>query len=282
MSTDAPNRADALDRSDEPDNEAPMPSPVEELTDPHTDPLTGPATGALVEVGEQVLHREAERVEQENPEVAVPPQLSGRALLRKGFARWAVMGGIRWLYRRWTRVAVHVFPEGSRRAAVAQTLGVPLPDQLNLSWITPSLAVGGRIHRDDIARLARSGVTSVVDTRSEDRDEEGALAAHSIAWLYLPTPDTHPLSVEDLVRGATWINEQIGEERRVLVHCEHGVGRSVLLAAASLVAAGMGAHEAIDLIKRRRWQAAPNHRQMKRLQEFEQLTHGAPTGAESA
>jgi protein-tyrosine phosphatase len=238
--------------------------------------LTGPATGSLVAEGERVLHAEAERLEQTTEDApAVPPQLSGKGFLRKGYARWAIMGGIRWLYRRWTRVAAHAFPEGSRRAALAQTVGVPLPDQLNLSWITLSLAVGGRIHPEDIVRLAKAGVTSVVDTRAEDRDDEGALAEHGINWLYLPTPDTHPLEVEDLVRGATWINEQIGAGRRVLVHCEHGVGRSVLLAAASLVAAGMGAHEAIDLIKRRRWQAAPNHRQMKRLQEFEQLTHGA-------
>jgi len=67
----------------------------------------------------------------------------------------------------------------------------------------------------------------------------------------------------------------------VLVHCEHGVGRSVLLTAAALVAGGMSAHNAIDLVQRKRWQAAPNHRQMRRLQEFERAVHLAqlPTGA---
>jgi len=113
-----------------------------------------------------------------------------------------------------------------------------------------------------------------VDTRSEHQDDEAALAAHGIALLHLPTRDTHPLTLDELRRGAAWVNEQIADDRRVLIHCEHGVGRSVLLAAAALVASGMNAHEAISLIKRKRWQAAPNHRQMRRLQEFERVAHG--------
>ena len=54
-----------------------------------------------------------------------------------------------------------------------------------------------------------------------------------------------------------------------------------MLTAAALVASGMSAHDAIDLVQRKRWQAAPNHRQMRRLQEFERAVHLAqlPTRA---
>lgn len=200
---------------------------------------------------------------------AVPPVLSGRSMLRRGFARWLVLGGVRVLYRWWTRIAVRLFPEDSRRAELAERMGIPLPDRLNMSWVTPNLAVGGRILPQDMPRLAKAGVTAVVDTRSEHQDDEAVLAANGLQLLYLPTPDTFPLSVEQLRRGADWINAQITQGHRVLVHCEHGVGRSVLLTAAALVEQGMGAHEAIALVQRRRWQAAPNHRQMRRLQEFE-------------
>jgi hypothetical protein len=263
MSTDAPNRPEERDRGED----------VSQSAGRGVGQDTRSADPALV-AGERVLHGEAEREERTTPdEPALPPQLSGAAFLRRGFARWLFMGAVRLLYRAWTRIAVRLFPEGSRRASLALALGIPLPDQLNMSWITPHLAVGGRVHGVDIGRLAGSGVTCVVDTRSEDRDEEAALAAHGIELLYLPTPDTRPLALGDLERGAVWINEQIGAGRRVLVHCEHGVGRSVLLAAAALVASGLGAHEAINLIKRRRWQAAPNHRQMRRLQEFERTIH---------
>ncbi|MBO0796643.1 MAG: dual specificity protein phosphatase family protein, partial [Ktedonobacteraceae bacterium] len=63
--------------------------------------------------------------------------------------------------------------------------------------------------------------------------------------------------------------ESIKAGGRVLIHCEHGVGRSVLLTCASLVHGGMPASEALDLVMRKRWQAAPNHRQVARLREFE-------------
>jgi protein tyrosine phosphatase (PTP) superfamily phosphohydrolase (DUF442 family) len=261
MSTDAPDAANAPDRP--PDPSAPSERPTAAASG------SGSASG-----GETSLYAEAEREEATTPdEPAVPPRLSGAGFLRRGFARWLLMGLVRLIFRLWTRIAARLFPEGSRRAALAAGLGIPLPDQLNLSWITPHLAVGGRIRTGDIARLAATGVTRVVDTRAEHKDDEQALAKEGIELLYLPTPDTYPLGLEELERGATWIDVQVGAGHKVLVHCEHGVGRSVLLAAAALVESGLSAHEAIDLIKRRRWQAAPNHRQMKRLQEFERLVH---------
>ena len=205
-----------------------------------------------------------------------PPPVSGRSFLRKTFARWLVMGGVRVLYRAWTRVATRVFPEDSRQADVATRLGVPLPDRLNMSWITPQLAVGGRVLPEDLHRLAAAGVTRVVDTRSEHQDDALSMAAEGIELLYLPAPDTFPLSVDQLSQGAAWVNQQISQGQRVLIHCEHGVGRSVLLTAAALVASGMSAHQAMELIQAKRWQAAPNHRQMLRLQEFEQVERSLP------
>lgn len=195
--------------------------------------------------------------------------LSGGALLRKGFVRWLFSGFARVAYRGWTRVAARLFPEESPQARVAARVGIPLPDSLNMSWITPQLAVGGRIHPDDIHRLATIGITRVVDTRSEYRDDEHALAVHGIQLLHLPTPDTYPLTIEQLRDGTDWVTRQIEAGEKVLIHCEHGVGRSVLLTAAALVAGGMSADDAMALVQRGRWQAAPNHRQMLRLQEFE-------------
>ena len=186
------------------------------------------------------------------------------------------MGGLRVLYRAWTRIAVRVFPEDTGRAAIAEKLGIPLPDRLNMSWITSELAVGGRVLPQDIHRLAASGVTRVVDTRSEYQDDAESMAREGIELLYLPAPDTYPLTVDQLRKGASWVSQQIKSGQRVLIHCEHGVGRSVLLAASSLVAMGMSPHQALQLIQSKRWQAAPNHRQMLRLQEFAQSIESAP------
>jgi hypothetical protein len=190
-------------------------------------------------------------------------------MYRQPIARRFGLGAIRLGYREWTQVAAHLFPEGSQQAALMERLGIPLPDRLDFSWITPTLAVGGRIHAKDIPRLVHANITRVVDVRAEYRDDEAALQQHGITLLHLPTPDTYPLSLDDLRHGAAWINQQREAGQRVLVHCEHGVGRSVLLAAAALVCTGSTAHEAFSLIERKRWQASPNHRQVLRLSEFE-------------
>jgi protein tyrosine phosphatase (PTP) superfamily phosphohydrolase (DUF442 family) len=197
--------------------------------------------------------------------VVTPPRV------RFSFLHWSTTGVIRVIYRTWTRVAVALFPEDSVGEHFAQALHIPLPDKLNMSWVNTHLAVGGRVRLEDIKALSVVGVTHVVDTRSEYCDDEQALRAEGIKLLYLPTPDTHPLTVDQLLQGAAWTQERIQQGGHVLIHCEHGVGRSVLLTCAVLVYGGMSAHEALALVQRKRWQAAPNHKQVARLEEFERI-----------
>jgi protein tyrosine phosphatase (PTP) superfamily phosphohydrolase (DUF442 family) len=189
--------------------------------------------------------------------------------VRFSVLHWASTGVVRILYRLWTRIAARLFPENSPSERIAQALHIPLPAKLNMSWVTNHLAVGGRIRPEDIRSLRLLGITHVIDTRSEYCDDKQALAQEQIELLHLPTRDTFPLTVEQLIQGAEWVQQRMQNGARVLIHCEHGVGRSVLLTCAVLVAGGMHAQDALQLIQRKRWQAAPNHRQISRLKEFE-------------
>ena len=184
-------------------------------------------------------------------------------------ARWFFTGIVRVAYRQWTRMAVRLFPEESKSERIARAIHIPLPDRLNMSWVTKHLAVGGRVRPADIPTLALTGITHVVDTRSEYCDDARAMAQEHIELLHLPTPDTYPLSVDQLRQGAAWVHERIEKGGRVLIHCEHGVGRSVLLTSAVLVYDGMNAQDALTLVQEKRWQASPNYRQVARLREFE-------------
>ena len=161
--------------------------------------------------------------------------------------RWFFTGIVRVAYRGWTRVAAHLFPENSRAEHVAEALHIPLPDKLNMSWVTPNLAVGGRIRSEDIPALARE----------------------HIQLYYLPVRDTYPLSQEQMMEGAQWATAAIEKGGRVLIHCEHGVGRSVQLTCATLIYEGMHAQDAVQLVQQKRWQASPNHRQIVQLRAFE-------------
>ncbi len=183
--------------------------------------------------------------------------------------RWFFMGIERVLYRGWTRIAAQLFPEDSKSERIALALHIPLPDKLNMSWVSDHLAVGGRVHPEDIKAVAKAGITHIVDTRSEHRDDAQALAKEHIELLYLPTDDSRPFTIEQMMQGAQWVNEHMDQGGRVLIHCEHGVGRSVLLTCAVLVYGGMHAQHALHLVQQKRWQAAPNHSQVRRLREFE-------------
>jgi protein-tyrosine phosphatase len=55
-----------------------------------------------------------------------------------------------------------------------------------------------------------------------------------------------------------------------LIHCAHGIGRSVLLACAVLVTRGKTAHQALYEVKKYRLQANLSPLQRLRLDEFEE------------
>jgi protein-tyrosine phosphatase len=217
-----------------------------------------------------------------DPSVTPPPSGTPETVAVEGQharfsgARWFFTGIVRLSYRLWTRIAAHLFPEDSPAERIALGLHIPLPDKLNMSWVTREMAVGGRVRGEDIPALARAGVTHVVDTRSEYSDDQRALAREKIELLHLPTPDTYPLTIEQLREGAAWVQERIEQGGRVLIHCEHGVGRSVLMTCAVLVYGGMSSHDALALVEEKRWQAAPNHRQVARLREFEEALGAIP------
>jgi protein-tyrosine phosphatase len=212
-----------------------------------------------------------------NPEVTPPPADTPETLpierphVHFSGAHWFFTGIIRLSYRGWTRVAAFLFPEDSKAEHIAQVLHIPLPDKLNMTWITTQLAVGGRVRLEDIKALAAAGVTHVVDTRSEHCDDAEALAKEHIELLHLPTDDTRPLTIEQMLQGSQWVQERMAKGGRVLIHCEHGVGRSVQLTCAVLIYDGMHAQDALQLVQQKRWQAAPNHRQVRRLREFESM-----------
>ncbi len=177
---------------------------------------------------------------------------------------------LRILILTWARFMTWLFPSHSKRQKLAVRMRLPMPNPLNLSWITSTLAVGGQFSSNNIPALVALQVGSVVDVRLEDKDDEDLLRQNGIDLLYLPTPDVHPLSLEDLRKGSEWINNRLQMGQKVLVHCKHGVGRSVLLTGAALVDQGLTAKEAFTLIAEKRWQAAPNESQIYRLMEYEQ------------
>jgi protein tyrosine phosphatase (PTP) superfamily phosphohydrolase (DUF442 family) len=145
---------------------------------------------------------------------------------------------------------------------------------LNLSRITDQLVIGGAISPRSYGRLKAMGITAVIDLREEAKDDEEALRRLGIELLYLPATDRFAASQDQLRTGVEWAVKRIDAGGQVYAHCKHGVGRGPLMGLAILVARGETTSSALRLLRSKRWQAAPNDRQLAALLEFEQLWTG--------
>jgi protein-tyrosine phosphatase len=129
---------------------------------------------------------------------------------------------------------------------------------VDLSWLTPELAIGGAFAPDDVESLVREHqIGAVIDLRAEARDDGRALADHGIALLHLPTRDLAAITQPMLAVGIAFAAFHLDARARVLIHCQHGIGRSPLLALCVLVARGLGPLAALELAKQRRACVSP-------------------------
>jgi protein-tyrosine phosphatase len=133
------------------------------------------------------------------------------------------------------------------------------PSRPNFDWITDELAVGGCFDPKQTESLAREhGIRAVVDLRNEDVDDVLLLRRHGIALLHLPTEDMCGVDAAHLDEGVRFASSRLDRGERVLVHCQHGIGRSAVLALCVLVQRGHEPLRALSLMKDRRDRVSPS------------------------
>lgn len=149
---------------------------------------------------------------------------------------------------------------------VSRAEGSWTPD---LHWLTDLLAVGACFPMEHAETLAREhGIGAIIDLREEDRDEEEQLRSAGIDFLHLPTPDLEPASVDKLDAGVRFAREHMARRNKVLIHCQHGIGRSALLSLCVLVEEGWEPLEALSHAKEVREVVSPSHSQYQGWAEW--------------
>lgn len=134
----------------------------------------------------------------------------------------------------------------------------------DISWLSDGLAVGGCFPTDQVEALAKDhGIGAVIDLREEDRDDEERLRAAGIDFLHLPTPDLEPSTVARLERGVQFASDHLSRGNKVLIHCQHGIGRSALLSLCVLVDQGMEPLDALAHAKDVREAVSPSEAQYR-------------------
>ena len=109
----------------------------------------------------------------------------------------------------------------------------------DFDWLLDDVAVGGPLPEPDACGAARRrGFGAVIDVRSEAADRSAAFTAAGLAFLHLPTVDLGAVSAPMLDVGVGFARSAAASGRRLLIHCQHGIGRSALVALCVLVDRG--------------------------------------------
>jgi protein-tyrosine phosphatase len=142
--------------------------------------------------------------------------------------------------------------------------------QLKKSMITPELYLGGQYNLTGYKKLKKLGITGIVNMRlhSIHTDIKGITDMHV---LHLPTPDRTAPTLADLKKGVAFMQKEIENGGKVYVHCKWGEGRGPSMAIAYLLSTGLTLDDALALIKKVRTFISPNHMQLKRLKELENV-----------
>lgn len=135
-----------------------------------------------------------------------------------------------------------------------------------LTHITQYIFLGGQISLGGWHVLQRWGVQALVNMRVEWDDRKSGIETPYYLWL--PTIDGTPPTVEQLARGAKFIHEQTLAARPIYVHCAAGLGRSPTQVIAYMMTRGLPSDDAIEFLVKRRPFISLSPKQHLRLKEF--------------
>jgi hypothetical protein len=148
---------------------------------------------------------------------------------------------------------------------VRRRIGHPLR---KYSEVTSQLWVGGQHRAKGWGWMQEQGITAIVDLRKEFDDAAAGIAPEH--YLYLPTIDNTPPSIEDLERGVEFIRQEIERGGIVYIHCGVGVGRAPTMAACYLTSTGLSPAVAWATIRAVRPFVLPRRSQAAMVLHFKQ------------
>jgi len=123
-----------------------------------------------------------------------------------------------------------------------------------MTWLTDRIAVGGGIWTaDNMAVVARSGVTHIIDMQIEF-DDTNLAEPLGIEVLWNPIDDDFQLKPPEILqRGVDFATEALDEAgTRLFIHCAAGVHRAPMMTLAVLCSTGWTQEAARELIEKRR------------------------------
>lgn len=136
-----------------------------------------------------------------------------------------------------------------------------------LQQINDHLFLACRLFPSDIDTMKEHGITAILDVTCEFDGLEWSSTQENINYLNIPVLDHRVPTRSQLNQAINWIDHHVKEDRRVVVHCALGRGRSVFVMAAYLLSQDKEAdvHKVLAQIKETRETANLNKHQLRHL-----------------
>jgi len=111
----------------------------------------------------------------------------------------------------------------------------------SVTWLTSQLACGSApMSYDDLDHIKGQGINAIVNLCGEFCDLHQIEKESGFEVYYLPIPDESAPDMELMEKALDWLDEALYLQKKVLVHCRHGLGRTGTFVSAYLLRRGFG------------------------------------------
>jgi protein-tyrosine phosphatase len=128
-----------------------------------------------------------------------------------------------------------------------------------LKWITPAIAVSYAPHSQaDIEAITACNIEAVLNLCAECYDLHEIEAAAGLEVHWLPVADEDAPDPDQARQAIQWLNSVLAQNKKVLVHCRFGIGRTGTMVTAWLLNQGHTLEDAEEMLNHT--PAKPNSR----------------------